>query len=592
MNHLSEAREVVLLDTEYPCPTGCNQKAVHCLAAIEMNSGREWKLTADRLATYDSNPLPTGDDVIYVAFAAAAEWGSFKKLGWEIPKNCIDLRYEFLRWMNGNSSLPKSDDKDMKRTGLLNALRLFQIHTTTNTSHKEAMRQVCIDHTVLPPEHVEAVVDYCLEDTRCLGPLLNKLMLTAGPLAQVLHRGGYAKVEAMIRWNGLPIDMASYAKLKGSTKDYIANMVREKSEEYPFFYESGEISQAKLARYLIENQMPWDRTPGGSLKTDAETISAASANYPQLKGAYRMARLFASLQDVSRWPIGDDGRCRYFQNPYGTKTSRHAAGLNPFSLKKWTRSLIKPPEGRAIISGDWSSQEIGIAAYKSGDENMKKVFSAAVEGRDVYLAVAEVLGLVQPGAKREDNELLRSRAKVVFLAANYGAGPATIAGNLNVSTSEGRRLLRLYRETFQRYLAWGQEVLTYAMQYGELQTSFGWRRLIMREPSRRHELPNKRSILNFLVQATGADLMRLAAMLCVENGLDVCGTVHDSIVIECDADKVEHTAAMLQAIMNDATVSALGMPSAIDITTAVYPERYYDKDGQADWEQNKQLFGL
>lgn len=593
MNSISEAREVVFLDFEFRSPKGDFIEAVHCLAAIEQTSGIIHTYDADQLASMTSNPLPTGPDVVYVAFAAAAEWSSFLKLGWKLPQNVIDLRYEFLRWMNGNSAIPKPEkETGIKKTSLLNALRLFGIETATDSGHKTRMREVCIENTVLPAEHKQAVIDYCVEDVRPMLPLLQKILPTAGPLQQVLHRGNYSKVEATIERNGIPIDMESYSSLVGQLQQHIERTVEDHKEQYPFFLPSGLISQKPFAKYLIEHDLPWKRTAAKHLATDAETMREAAEQYPQLAEAYKLVRLFATLQDVSRLPIGSDGRCRYYQNPLGTITSRHAAGLNPFSLKKWVRSLIKPEPGRAIVSADWSSQEIGIAGYLSGDENMKSCFAAAVEGADVYMRFAELSGLVPTGAKREDYELLRSRAKVCFLSANYGAGPYSISDKLGISYGEAKRLLRLYDETFSRYIAWGHEVLNYAYQFGEIQTKYGWRRLITKDIRTDHGRPNSRSIINWPVQSMGAEIMRIAALLCRDNGLNICGTVHDSIVVECSADDVDQVAESMKIIMNDATVSTLNMPSAVDVTTAIYPNRYYDKDGKEDWLRHCQQFGL
>ena len=387
----SQFSKVVFLDFEFRCPKGDNIRAVHCLVAMELYSGEIWKYDAEQLSAMTTNPLPTGDDVLYVGYAVSAEWQCFLKLGWDIPENVVDLRYEFLRWRNGNAELPKPE-KGVARTGLLFALRVFNVLTTTDSQHKSDMRQLCIDNDILPTEHRQAVIDYCEEDVRPLPQLLNKLLPTAGAMSQVLFRGRYAEVEASCSSCGIPMDTENLEKLVGNSKQHIAKIAEESS--FDFFMPSGEISQRKFASYLITNDMPWERTAGDLLATDADTLKESIETYPQMAEAYEVVRTKALLQDLSNLPVGSDGRCRYFQNCFGTVTGRHAASQNPFSMKRWIRYLIQPTKGKAFVSADWKSQEIGIAGYLSNDANMKEVFQAAVEGGDVYMRFAELAGLV------------------------------------------------------------------------------------------------------------------------------------------------------------------------------------------------------
>ena len=86
--------------------------------------------------------------------------------------------------------------------------------------------------------------------------------------------------------------------------------------------------------------------------------------------------------------------------------------------------------------------------------------------------------------------------------------------------------------------------------------------------------------------------MRVAAILAHDRGLQVLGTVHDSIMIEADSDDVERSADLLTQCMQEATENVLGMPSGVDICSAVYPFRYRDKDGEADWERACEIFSI
>jgi hypothetical protein len=100
-------RDVIVLDTEYDSrdveskvskkqmedvkvPDG-NHVIPVCLCAKSLITGREWRLFAK---PGEANPLPMDTDILYVCFAAPAEWSYFLAMGWELPPTIIDLYAE------------------------------------------------------------------------------------------------------------------------------------------------------------------------------------------------------------------------------------------------------------------------------------------------------------------------------------------------------------------------------------------------------------------------------------------------------------------------------------------------------------------
>src|ERR1039458_6457650 len=103
---LDDFGEVVLLDTEYISRDG-NPAVPVCLRAHEFRSGRNHAIFFDRPGIALENPLPTGGDVLYVAYSAHAEWGVYLPLGWNPPTHVLDLGVEFRCITNG---LTKADN--------------------------------------------------------------------------------------------------------------------------------------------------------------------------------------------------------------------------------------------------------------------------------------------------------------------------------------------------------------------------------------------------------------------------------------------------------------------------------------------------
>ena len=85
-----------------------------------------------------------------------------------------------------------------------------------------------------------------------------------------------------------------------------------------------------------------------------------------------------------------------------------------------------------------------------------------------------------------------------------------------------RDLLRAHRETYRVFWEWSDAAVDFAMLTGFLHTVFGWHVHV-------GENPNPRSLRNFPMQANGAEMMRIAACLATERGIEVCAPVHDAI---------------------------------------------------------------
>ena len=70
----------------------------------------------------------------------------------------------------------------------------------------------------------------------------------------------------------------------------------------------------------------------------------------------------------ARIPIGRDGRNRPSLFPFGTATGRNAQAKSLFNAHASMRSFMKFPPGKIGLYLDWRTQEVGVAAARSGDE--------------------------------------------------------------------------------------------------------------------------------------------------------------------------------------------------------------------------------
>jgi DNA polymerase I-like protein with 3'-5' exonuclease and polymerase domains len=95
--------------------------------------------------------------------------------------------------------------------------------------------------------------------------------------------------------------------------------------------------------------------------------------------------------------------------------------------------------------------------------------------------------------------------------------------------------------------------------------------------------------INYPVQSTGADIMRIACIWATRYGLELCAPVHDAILIEAPIDRIETDVALLQEIMRRASRVVLTTDNSTvcelrtDAKIVRYPERYTDKRGEKIW---------
>ena len=91
----------------------------------------------------------------------------------------------------------------------------------------------------------------------------------------------------------------------------------------------------------------------------------------------------------ARIPIGPDGRNRPSLFPFGTATGRNAQAKSLYNAHAAMRSFMKFPTDKIGLYLDWRTQEVGIAAARSGDAQLAEDYLAG----DIYHALAKMCGL-------------------------------------------------------------------------------------------------------------------------------------------------------------------------------------------------------
>ena len=426
-------------------------------------------------------------------------------------------------------------------------------------------------------------------------------------LGIALYHGEFAAVSAQMEHNGVPIDMEIFPQLadKKTWRVVRDDMVPAIDTQYGVYVRNAAgdwtFNMERFERYLARKGilLGWPRKETGKLDMRRKTFEVMTKGFPELEPLRQLRHTRDKMRKV-KLAVGPDGRNRTVLWPFQAKTSRTQpkASLWIFSPAVWLRSLIKPKPGMAVAYIDYSSMEFLIAAALSDGHcgpinNMLDMYRSG----DPYKAFAQRVGAIPEHITKAmlkepqyvQYAIVRERYKVMLLAVQYGMMVDTLAARLGISTLEAHEMLAQHRELFAQYWQWSDDWLQHSLQTGVMRTSMGWTcRTGITEF-------NERSIRNWPVQSTGADILRIGCIMAARHGIKLLAPVHDAVLIEAPTDRIEADVALMQEIMRRASRVVLNSNAGgtielrSDFKIVRYPDRYKDKRGDEVWERVLEL---
>jgi hypothetical protein len=497
--------------------------------------------------------------------------GCHLALGWPLPVNVLDLFAEFRTATNGLS--PPCG------AGLVGALTWHGLDAM-DVSEKDSMRLLAQRGGGWSAGERKMLLDYCESDVEALQRLL-AAMAPELDLPRALLRGRYMKAAAVMEHNGIPMDTATLQRFQRNWPTIQDQVIAGIDRDYRV-YEGRTFKQDRFASYLVEHQIPWPRLDSGRLDLKDDTFREMALVYPQIAALRELRVSLAQMRNL-QLSVGVDGRNRCLLSAFRAKTGRNQPSTTQFAFgpSAWLRGLIQPRPGNGIAYIDWSQQEFGIAAALSADGLMREAYLSG----DPYLAFAKQAGAVPESATKQTHKVERDQFKACVLAVQYGMGAESLARRINQPVSQARSLLQLHRETYRSFWAWSDAAVNYSMLHGRLWTVFGW--TLRTGPN-----ANPRSLCNFPMQANGAEMLRLACCMLVEDGIKVCAPVHDAVLIEAPLEHLDEVVARTKAIMAGASSVVLdGFRLRSDAEIFRHPDRYSDPRGEHMWETVMGILG-
>lgn len=250
----------------------------------------------------------------------------------------------------------------------------------------------------------------------------------------------------------------------------------------------------------------------------------------------------------------------------GTETGRLSASPNIQNIAGEGKSeegapireiFIAPP-GRVLLLADFSQIELRGLAYIAEDERLIDVLEG---GTDVHDFVARELFDVPDGVDVTKEE--RRKAKTFNFGLGYGMTKVAIAKRLGCSEERAQELLDMYFDIIEKLPDYFAKQRRAIKNRGITHNIFGRRRFFYGVKTMQHFRGYRRQMghiyreaYNFPVQSSASDIHSLATIAVDQdtwlrdNEVWLVASIHDSVMIECDAEIALEVARHLQELMS------------------------------------------
>jgi DNA polymerase-1 len=230
-------------------------------------------------------------------------------------------------------------------------------------------------------------------------------------------------------------------------------------------------------------------------------------------------------------------------------------------LGREIRQAFVAPEGKVLVSADYSQIELRVAAALADDEAMKETFR---QGIDLHQATAaELYGV----PLEEVTKTQRYAAKTINFGVLYGMSPHGLSVATGMEGKEAAAFIERYFQVRPKLREYIESTKQFGRDNQYTATLFGRRRPCPEIRSSNFQIRQaaERVAVNVPIQGTAADIYKLA-MIEVGKRLDehslLLLQIHDELIVEAPATQGEAVAAMMKEVMGG--VIDLGVPLAVD----------------------------
>lgn len=228
------------------------------------------------------------------------------------------------------------------------------------------------------------------------------------------------------------------------------------------------------------------------------------------------------------------------------------------------RTGFVAPEGKVLVSADYSQFELRLAAILSGDQGLIDDFN---RGIDIHTKTAsEAFGVPIDNVTKDQ----RRAAKVINFGILYGMSVKGLADATKMPIGEAKQFIDNYfnlRAPIKQKL---EAILAQAREEGYVETFYGRRRPTPDVKSSNFLIRQaaERAAENMPIQGTEADLIKRAMIQVskkLPEGAELIMQVHDSLIVECDKSQSTEASRLLQSEM-ESIAPELDIKLAVDVS--------------------------
>ena len=416
------------------------------------------------------------------------------------------------------------------------------------------------------------------------------------------HRFIVEKIESptavyvgLMRYNGLPFDVELMKAKRIEAEKHLTEI--RKSIEFII----GDIpiganaSTAAFKKYLFD-RLKLPKVKQTEKEQDALDDEAlillrehCEENRPEL------VRLFDLVQEYRRWgkikSTYIDGYLKYVNTatgrihpdllPLATETGRFAsknpncqnmprAGADDIGV----RNFITAPEGKILLSLDFSQIELRVGAFYCKDEKMLETYRS---GGDIHAQTTSVIYKIPLEQAKDKNAPEYKERRTIAKNCNFGTffglfpkglqKTLKFKAGLDVSLNECESIIRNLKAGYPRLSRWQEETKKRAEFRKYTETWLGRRRSLLDITSRDWNVKSfaQRVAMNTPIQGTAADILKLALGRIVRGlperpWLYPLLQIHDELVFELPENHLKEAVIFIKNCMETRPFDAFSVP--------------------------------
>lgn len=369
--------------------------------------------------------------------------------------------------------------------------------------------------------------------------------------------------EAATKLAELGVDVTASTQMVKTASGAVTEMKREELVAAAIRREGVEVprKRAKDGRWMPELDK-------GSLKKYA----AAGSKIAPIYREWRKADKVISTYLIPYLKVRSDRIHADISTGAASTGRMTAAKPNVQNVPEDVKPCFVADEGTVLLSADFSSIEMRVAAGVTGDPKLTAMYveplpenatERQVRERDPYWQTTwAVWG-------DDATEGQRKLAKIIVLGSMYGGGADSLAGNVDITVAEAQRILKGYKESFPQLEQWWKDTIRkervytgrpfWTLETGRFQTidpTMAW------------------TGFNRMIQGTARDLLLDAIFRLEDAGFAefMLLPIHDEVLFQVPADQAESFAERIAEAM---ATTFMGVP--ITAEAKVLGERWVEK---------------